>query len=65
MPPYLIHTYHPIALGSSRKQAIYAWFLSDEKNKNKQKEAGFGTFFLKKTMESNPGRCVPQVLPKT
>ena len=47
--------YHPGAPGSSPKHTIYAFsfivfvlYLSCEKNENKQKEAGFGLFFLKK-----------------
>ena len=46
--------YHPAAPGSSPKHTIYAFsfivfvlYLSFEKNKNKQKEAGFGHFFNK------------------
>ena len=44
--------YHPAAPGLSPKHAIYAFsfivfvlYLSCEKNKNKQKEAGFDPFF--------------------
>ena len=47
----------PADPGLSPKHAIYAFsfivfvlYLSCEMNKNKQKEAGFGAFFLKKTM---------------
>ena len=50
-----ICAYHPAAPGLSPKHTIYAFsfivfvlYLSFEKNKNKQKEAGFGPFFLKK-----------------
>ena len=51
----IVCAYHPAAPSLSPKHAIYAssfivfvLYLSSEKNENKQKEAGFGPFFLKK-----------------
>ena len=63
MPPELsgfVCAYHIAAPGSSPKHAIYAFsfivfvlHLSYEKNKNKQKEAGYGPFKKRVKRKSN------------
>ena len=70
MPPLLrgfVCAYHPAALGSSPKHAIYAFsfivfvlYLSCEKNENKQKRGRVWSIFLKKKWLWVFETCSPQ-----